>query len=206
MKKLILVILLALLSVGLFASRDILDTEPHRPFYNYTMFGTGYTGTVSNYDYIQSIPFVLQAGTLHNSKDGKMALGFGMRLDVEFGFKDRDVLLSMDLLTGLDMFFRLSRNIGIDVLLGFAFGMKDVGSEVQGELLTTIGPGASASLRLTPSNFSGLSFDIGLAAYGNFGVVNRASYAGVTLTPFVGLTVNLSAFARNRYFDNIRIF
>lgn len=205
MKKLVLVLLTLLLSVGLFAT-DILAREPLRPFYGYLMMGTGYTGTFSNYDYAQAFPLSIQAGTLHNSNNGKMALGFGVRLDMEMGSDGYEFLLSMDSLYGLDMFFRLNRNVGIDVLLGFAVGMKDVGREVRGELLFTMGPGAVASVRLSPSSFTGLAFDFGLAVYGNFGLANSVSYSGVTFIPFVGMTFDLSTLSRNRYYENMVIF
>ena len=188
MKKIILTAILALCCLG--GAFAVIETDMTviPPTYSYVSLGTGYVAGLSNQPYRQAVPVSMQAGVLSNNDSGTMGLGFGTRLDLGFDVGGDDGQLSFDILTGMDSIFRLNRVLSLDVIFGLATGIVD---DDRGGSIVTLGPGISAALRITPPGFTGIAFDIGAAAYGQFGV--GEDYIGVDIVPFVGITFNVSS-------------
>lgn len=184
MKRICTVLVMFFLVLPLFA-----DSQSVSPVYSYVSIGSGYNARFAfENDSRQSIPLTMQSGVLSNSDDGSFALGFGTRADFEFGIGSGSGF-SMDILCGFEAMYRFSRNIALDVLAGLTVSILDTAGDA--DSIVTMGPGAAASVRLSPTGFSALSLDLGAAAYGHFAV--DSDYAGAGITPFVAVTFDFGA-------------
>lgn len=159
------------------------------PIYSYASMSSGYGAILSDQPYVQAIPLGVQTGVLSNSDDGRLALGFGTRMDMEFGITDGSDF-SIDMLMGMECMYRFSRNVALDFMLGLAVGIVDTASTL-GDVVT-MGPGAAALVRFTPSHMNLVSLDIGMAAYAHIGI--DTDYIGASLVPFIGITFDFTGF------------
>lgn len=189
MKKATVIILLALMSM--LALNAAGDERALPPVYSYLSLQSGYNATVSDADgFQQAVPLSFQSGVLSNSDDGSYALGFGTRVDIDFGVGSDASLFSMDVLLGADVLLRLNDHVSFGLLAGLDVAVVD--SESHNDGIVTMGPGAVFLTRLSPMRSGALAFDIGLAAYGHFAL--GEDYAGASLVPFVGITFDFSSF------------
>ena len=100
MKKATVIILLSLISM--LALNAAGDERALPPVYSYLSLQSGYNATVSDADgFQQAVPLSFQSGVLSNSDDGNYALGFGTRVDIDFGVGSDASLFSMDVLSCL---------------------------------------------------------------------------------------------------------
>ena len=181
-----MMVLMCLVLTGAGAQDDVYVP----PIYSYGSVSSGYVATLSDQPYAQSIPLGLQTGILANSQDGSFALGFGARSDFEFGIGKEGPDISFDILMGLEGMYRMNRNVAFDFMLGLAVGVLD--SRISNEPIITMGPGAAALVRFTPTYMNLVSLDVGLAAYGHIGL--DVDYVGISLVPFVGITFDFTHF------------
>ena len=193
MKKITAAIAIILaLPLALFASGPSQESVVP-PFYNYLSISTGYNAQLafSPSGCSQAVPLGMATGFLSNNSSGTFALGFGSRVDLEFGIGSDSTDFSLDTVFGLEGMARINSFLALDFMAGLAIGVVDSESASDGSVVT-MGPGGVIALRLFPSGFNAISIDAGLAAYGQIGITDR--YYGISLVPYVGFTVDFGSF------------
>ena len=176
-----------LVSTLLFAE----DNSSDSPFYGYISFTSGYVANFSNQadSYDHFIPLGLQYGFMEFESTNRFALGFGHRVDLEYGIisdKAENGSFSIETLAGLNGYIKINRHLALDLLVGVALGVIDTSAKN----FFTIGPGMAASLRIYPG-ITGFSFDVGIATYGHFSF--GGNYMGASVVPFAGFTFDMNS-------------
>lgn len=186
----ILALCLLLACPALFATGPVDNSLP--PFCSYISIQSGYNVAPSDRGLAQTVPLAFQTGFLNNSDDGSWAMGFGTRIDIDFGIASSPDALNIDTLFGLETLLRPTNFMAVDLLFGLSTSVLDIPDTAFEESVVTLGPGLAAALRFSPPGINVVALDIGCAIYGHFAV--EGHYTGFGVTPFVGITIDFSAF------------